>query len=529
MLELNGPSDLPDRCKGISGMAAGSFVSGGAGGIDDIPALLTRGEYVWDRATVDKYGWLISMLHNAKGFQGGGPTSSLDTKGAQVDTIAVAEAAQKLFGINDIGMFRSADGYNEHASGEAADVMVGGNKSLGDQVAQYFLQNAGQFGVQYVLWQQTQMNPDGSSSKMEDRGGATANHMDHVHVRTVGGGFPAGADTSGFAAPSSGATSGTPSPVAMMSVGGPGSMSKSGFPGMPGQYGGGGAYGGQTADQAYQTATAVQSAKDRLSDTDWQIKQKQEELDKAKKDLVGTMTKDWLGHDVNVPPDATKTEQINSNIEKLGHELEVLNRNRGEQGGALTEAERKQQESSLAPPGKGVGQGKVTGEAAFQQLGSGLLKGIASDLGFGDIFAKSPMDWGIVKLATGLASWGIGTANVWADEIGKGHTGMTGNQPIPGWNAGSGGGGAASGLLSGMMPSLSGLMPKNVSAGSNIKPGQGISFGQGTGPAPGPVVQGDYQPINITQTQPDTKQIMGPVQDHLQSSQFTNSGGFPPP
>jgi hypothetical protein len=517
---------------GQGSYAQGSFVSGGAGGIDDVPALLTAGEYVWDKDTVDKYGWLISMLHNAKHFQGGGGTGSADyaASGAGNDDVGIdpqlkfAEQIASGFGLtltagkSGHGTHQIDGGY--HDSGQAADFSNGMQTDAELAFAMYMIEHFGSQLAELIHSDPRlpKLIKDGQLVDPLFYGQDTLDgHKDHVHL----------------AIKSTQALTDQLSPgTEPLTAGLPGSMSKGGFPGMPGQYGGGGAYGGQTADQAYSTATAVQSAKDRLSDTDWNIQQKQAEIDKAKKDLAGTTVKDWLGHDVNVPPDATQTAQINDNLSKLNHELEVLNRTRGEQGGALTEAERKQQESALAPPGKGAGQAKVTGEAAFQQLGGGLLKGIASDLGFGDVFSKSPMDWGIVKLATGLASWGIGTANAWADEIGRGHTGMTGNQPIPGWDAGGGGGGGGGGIVSGLLGGI-GLpgvksMP-NVSAGSNIRPGTGQIGVQGTGPAPGPMVQGDYMPINITQTQPDTKQIMAPVQNYLQSSQFTNSGGFPPP
>jgi hypothetical protein len=120
-----------------------------------------------------------------------------DTHGLLVPDAAQAkQVIQQMFGIKDIGGYRSPDGYNEHSSGEALDIMVGANKALGDQVNQFLLQNAAALGVQYDLWQQTQWNPDGTSSGMEDRGGATANHRDHVHAR-----FKPGSAASGQVAP----------------------------------------------------------------------------------------------------------------------------------------------------------------------------------------------------------------------------------------------------------------------------------------------------------------------------------------
>jgi hypothetical protein len=67
--------------------------------------------------------------------------------------------------------------------GRAADFMVYTDRSKGDAVAQYAIDNAARFGVEYVIWRQRiYMISSGSWRGMEDRGSATANHMDHVHV-----------------------------------------------------------------------------------------------------------------------------------------------------------------------------------------------------------------------------------------------------------------------------------------------------------------------------------------------------------
>lgn len=119
-------------------------------------------------------------------------------------TVSVKDSIATKFGaITDIGGYREDANFpNEHPSGKAIDVMVPNwntpqGKAYGDQIAAEALK---QPGVQYVLWQQRQYNADGTSSAMEDRGGSTANHMDHVHVHVE----PAGADTSGTVKKSSG-------------------------------------------------------------------------------------------------------------------------------------------------------------------------------------------------------------------------------------------------------------------------------------------------------------------------------------
>ena len=70
-----------------------------------------------------------------------------------------------------------------HPSGLALDYMVGSNGALGDAIAQYHIAHWKELGVQYVIWKQRMLSsPNGSWRPMENRGSATANHMDHVHV-----------------------------------------------------------------------------------------------------------------------------------------------------------------------------------------------------------------------------------------------------------------------------------------------------------------------------------------------------------
>ncbi|MGY1684028.1 transglycosylase family protein [Geodermatophilus sp. SYSU D00867] len=74
-----------------------------------------------------------------------------------------------------------------HPSGKALDYMVMSDAALGDAIAQYHVDHWDELGVEYVIWQQRILtSPDGAWKAMEDRGGATANHMDHVHVNYVG-------------------------------------------------------------------------------------------------------------------------------------------------------------------------------------------------------------------------------------------------------------------------------------------------------------------------------------------------------
>lgn len=120
--------------------------------------------------------------------------------GAQINTIRAARTIAAQFGLTDIGMYRAPDGFNEHSSGQAADVMIPNyksNRALGDSVAAFALKLP---GVDYVIWQQALHYPDGRVEPMADRGDDNQNHRNHVHVHTTGGGYPKDGQTYTYAA-----------------------------------------------------------------------------------------------------------------------------------------------------------------------------------------------------------------------------------------------------------------------------------------------------------------------------------------
>jgi LysM repeat protein len=85
------------------------------------------------------------------------------------------------------GTRASATDPNGHPSGLALDYMVMSDAALGDAIAEYHIAHWDELGVEYVIWQQRILtSPDGVWKAMADRGSATANHMDHVHVNYVG-------------------------------------------------------------------------------------------------------------------------------------------------------------------------------------------------------------------------------------------------------------------------------------------------------------------------------------------------------
>lgn len=102
--------------------------------------------------------------------------------GLRPGAATLKDVISSKFGISDIGGYRPEDGYGEHSSGRALDVMVGSDKSKGDAVTSFVMANASRLGLKWAIWQQAMHYPDGRVVPMADRGSPTQNHMDHVHI-----------------------------------------------------------------------------------------------------------------------------------------------------------------------------------------------------------------------------------------------------------------------------------------------------------------------------------------------------------
>lgn len=128
------------------------------------------------------------------------PVGVAPEKGLQVKTVLAARAVSGMFPeILNIGGVR-ADSMRWHPNGLAIDVMIPNygsaeGKALGDRIVAFVLDNAERFGLQHALWRQTSFGPGRPPRPMSGRGSDTANHYDHVHIATSGGGYPTGHET----------------------------------------------------------------------------------------------------------------------------------------------------------------------------------------------------------------------------------------------------------------------------------------------------------------------------------------------
>ena len=128
------------------------------------------------------------------------PKGVAPEEGLQVKTIWVARAISVMFPeITTIGGYRQ-DPLKWHPNGLAIDVMIPNYQSdegieLGNQIAGLALANAERWGVIHVIWRQGYYPGIGAPSWTADYGNETANHFDHVHIATDGGGYPTGKET----------------------------------------------------------------------------------------------------------------------------------------------------------------------------------------------------------------------------------------------------------------------------------------------------------------------------------------------
>ena len=83
-----------------------------------------------------------------------------------------------------ISQYGGYDAHGEHSSGRAIDVMTS-DSSTGDAIAAFLQAHASELNLYDIIWQQHIWTPERSGEgwrSMSDRGSATANHFDHVHV-----------------------------------------------------------------------------------------------------------------------------------------------------------------------------------------------------------------------------------------------------------------------------------------------------------------------------------------------------------
>ncbi|OKH62158.1 hypothetical protein EB73_28370 [Mycobacterium sp. SWH-M3] len=123
------------------------------------------------------------------------PPGKASEKGLQKYTVLINRAVSEAFPeIKEIGGWRQ-DSMHWHPDGLALDIMIPNPTSpqgvaLGDRILNFLMTNKERLGVDHAIWRQNLYDGDGAPQHMENRGSLTANHFDHVHVASRGGGYP---------------------------------------------------------------------------------------------------------------------------------------------------------------------------------------------------------------------------------------------------------------------------------------------------------------------------------------------------
>lgn len=152
----------------------------------------TSGKYRLVKFKGDEAWVLTASLSNSKpsadeiaDSNAPAPTRSVPSGsvlGLQPEAMVVYRAVMARWDVKNVGGWR-AHSLSVHQFGRAIDFMTYGNFDQGNAIAAFVTAHAKEFGIDHVIYRQRIWTPYNPTWRhMADRGGATANHMDHVHV-----------------------------------------------------------------------------------------------------------------------------------------------------------------------------------------------------------------------------------------------------------------------------------------------------------------------------------------------------------
>ena len=257
--------------------------------------------------------------------------------------------------ITTIGGRRSEDGYGEHSSGNALDIMIPGYQgaegvALGNSILAFLQKNASALGVDGIIWRQTSYGYGGSltsGKQMSDRGSDTQNHMDHVHV-ILGKGRGVGAE---------------PVQAPSVALSAPGSVSPSG-----------------------NGSVKLREASDKVTDLESRVSVAEQELSEIESDPKAK--------------ESAKQKKRNE-VEKLKRDLQQA------------KDDKATLEQELANGDGESGGGRNSGDDPFSKITDGLSD--LADLAMGGIKEtllpegfSDPTQWGILQAASGIFGFASG-------------------------------------------------------------------------------------------------------------------------
>lgn len=210
--QVPGADKLNSWGKSLQGFAAGGMVRGaGTGTSDSILAWLSNGEGVVTAKGMKNggagivaalnSGWVPSAAYLHDMMRAPGYAEGLNPGADYLRSMVMKMWPQ----IKSIGGRRSEDGFGEHSSGNAIDIMIPNYQTpqgmaLGNAIAAFLANNASALDLNGFIWRRQSYGYGGSFTQgtpMEDRGDDNKNHMNHVHV-ILGSGRGSGAAAVGL-------------------------------------------------------------------------------------------------------------------------------------------------------------------------------------------------------------------------------------------------------------------------------------------------------------------------------------------
>ncbi|AKF14453.1 tape measure protein [Mycobacterium phage FlagStaff] len=453
------PGNKDGRAPGFAGgtVTSSGVVSGpGSGTSDSILARISDGEGIVKASAMQNGGGVLVAALNA----GWTPTADQMhqlfpgfAEGLNPGADWLRNTLMQTFPqITSIGGRRSEDGYGEHSSGNAIDIMIPNptsdeGKALGDKIASWIAKNKDAIGANGMIWRQTSYGYGGdwtNGKGMSDRGSPTQNHMDHVHV-ILGAGRGAGAPSVDVPADSVNLAA---------SLGGGGSSGGSAT-----SLGSSTSAGSAAGAKKVATAqTALKNANQAVDDATWRRDQAQKRLDELK--------------------------AAGKDTESAQHSLDVANRELADTKERAAKAQDNlsaaQQDAATAVDDAAGGKDQGSGNP-FQDLGKSIVSGFFETIGLDGSLFSNPFEWPTVKSAMAGVNW-----------LGKEMTAIAGGDPNAAPGGGSGGGvDLLGGILSGASDAtgLDALNPANgIAAPASAVAPDTQQHGAGNGAAPGPAV-----------------------------------------
>ncbi len=123
-----------------------------------------------------------SSTAKASTYSGSTTYSGKSVLGLRPSAMVVYNAVMAQWKVPSVGGYR-ASSLSNHQLGLAIDFMVYNDTSMGNAIAAYLIANASTFNIDHIIYRQRIWTPYSPTWRaMANRGSATANHMDHVHV-----------------------------------------------------------------------------------------------------------------------------------------------------------------------------------------------------------------------------------------------------------------------------------------------------------------------------------------------------------